>query len=123
MPTSLISLPGSLPSLGGDFFSYADREDNYWTGYFTSRPFHKYLGRVVEDRMRTVDLLFTLAKAVPDMSTAGRQMALASMTAARRELGLFQHHDGGWVLGGRRRRRHQQAVHRVSVTLIAPAPC
>jgi alpha-mannosidase II len=82
--------------LSGDFFSYADREDHYWTGYYTSRPFYKSLDRVLEAHLRGAEILFSLAVAHARRSGLAGQYPLsdfALLTEARRTLGLFQHHD------------------------------
>ncbi len=86
----------------GDFYTYADFNDDYWSGYFTSRPFYKKLDRVVESRLRAAEVIFTMANFFPSSvdnnglalwkSTA--VFLLDKLTVARRHLGLFQHHDG-----------------------------
>ncbi|KAI6243510.1 Alpha-mannosidase [Aphelenchoides fujianensis] len=86
-----------LPVLSGDFFTYADRDDHYWSGYFTSRPFYKHMDRTVQHFVRSADALFSLAawtaarRNSTDFPLAERYDRLVE---ARRWLSLFQHHDG-----------------------------
>ncbi|KAM9854980.1 alpha-mannosidase 2x [Aulostomus maculatus] len=90
------SRPPDFPVLSGDFFAYADREDHYWTGYFTSRPFYKSLDRVLESHLRGAEILYSLA--VANARHAGMEgrypvSDYALLVDARRSIGLFQHHD------------------------------
>lgn len=77
-----------FPSLSGDFFTYADRNDNYWSGYFTSRPYHKRMDRVLMHYIRSAEILNSWNNY--EASTKFDDM----LQDARRQLSLFQHHDG-----------------------------
>lgn len=100
-----------FPSLSGDFFTYADRDDHYWSGYFTSRPFHKRLDRILLSYLRYVKktlLIDIRRKKIVEIYHFFRSAEMLHawdtwedesefeilLQGARRALSLFQHHDG-----------------------------
>ncbi|KAL2621609.1 hypothetical protein R1flu_001814 [Riccia fluitans] len=89
------AVPG-FPSLSGDFFTYADRVKDYWSGYYVSRPFYKAVDRVLEQTMRAADILYTLTSAYcKAFDRSDFPLTFNDkLVSARRNLALFQHHDG-----------------------------
>ncbi|CAN1322226.1 Alpha-mannosidase 2 [Linum perenne] len=87
---------GGFPSLSGDFFTYADREKDYWSGYYVSRPFFKAVDRVLERTLRATEMMLALFIGHCQRIQCEKLVIGFSykLTAARRNLALFQHHDG-----------------------------
>jgi hypothetical protein len=88
-----------FPVLRGDFFTHDDVREEYWSGYFTSRPFWKGYYRHVESFLRATELLFTWAHILPqgDACAVPYNTELDHFEAlehARKMTGLFMHHDG-----------------------------
>nr|CDJ93263.1 Glycoside hydrolase and Glycosyl hydrolases 38 domain containing protein [Haemonchus contortus] len=81
----------SLPVLSGDFFTYSDRDDHYWSGYFTSRPYHKQLDRTLLHQLRAAEIAYSLRSMKEGKLS---DQTFGSLVKARRALSLFQHHDG-----------------------------
>ncbi|CAG7712469.1 unnamed protein product [Allacma fusca] len=86
-------------SLAGDFFTYADRNDDYWSGYFTSRIYHKVTERQLLAKLRAAQLTFALMTAEVyrkrvTLSFKFIPALLEQLVESRRTLSLFQHHDG-----------------------------
>uniref|UniRef100_A0A0R3RZZ4 Alpha-mannosidase n=1 Tax=Elaeophora elaphi TaxID=1147741 RepID=A0A0R3RZZ4_9BILA len=82
----------NLPVLSGDFFTYADRNDHYWTGYYTSRPFHKRFDRVLQHYVRTAEILYSFV-GIKGMEKGNALRLFGLLVEARRWMSLFQHHD------------------------------
>lgn len=87
-------------TLSGDFFVYSDifseGRPAYWSGYFTTRPYMKILDRELEGNLRSAEILYTIALNIARQS--GNDIKLyetyfEKLVKARRNLGLFQHHD------------------------------
>ena len=78
----------------GDFFTYADHSQDYWSGYFTTRPYYKRLDRVVEHYLRAAELVYSLSSNFHSTNAELNIQLFASLLEARRNLGVFQHHDG-----------------------------
>ncbi|XP_020107578.1 alpha-mannosidase 2 [Ananas comosus] len=87
---------GGFPSLSGDFFTYADRNQDYWSGYYVSRPFFKAVDRILEQTLRASEMMAALVLGYCQKSQCSKLPISFShkLTAARRNLALFQHHDG-----------------------------
>ncbi|VEL35193.1 unnamed protein product, partial [Protopolystoma xenopodis] len=112
IPTQLSNHQGSFKTFVGDMFTYADRDHDYWSGYFTSRPFYKRMSRTLESELRTAEILYSFARHRFSLWSLDSQSFLTQndsisikfvelfdklyslLTLARRNLGLFQHHDG-----------------------------
>ncbi|KAJ6902973.1 hypothetical protein NC651_020455 [Populus alba x Populus x berolinensis] len=87
---------GGFPSLSSDFFTYADRQQDYWSGYYISRPFFKVVYRVLEQTLRAVEVMmaswhtYCQREQCEKLATGDAY----NMTTAIGNLVLFPHHDG-----------------------------
>ncbi|KAE8894045.1 putative alpha-mannosidase [Phytophthora fragariae] len=67
-----------------DFFPYASARDDYWSGFFTSRPTLKRFARVAN----------TLLQQVRQVDAVYQSHHSSELVALQRAVGLVQHHDG-----------------------------
>ncbi|KAK3092289.1 hypothetical protein FSP39_000825 [Pinctada imbricata] len=86
-------------TLSGDFFPYTDRDDQYWTGFYTSRPYLKAMSRSLQSLLRSTEILLSMMLVRKEKrawligTPQGQRNTTGVLTEARRELGVFQHHD------------------------------
>eukprot|EP00118_Oscarella_pearsei_P019625 m.209602 g.209602 ORF g.209602 m.209602 type:complete len:333 (+) comp39727_c0_seq56:596-1594(+) len=75
---------------GGDFFPYATSPEQYWTGYYTSRPKLKGEIRSRAALLRMVETIYSLAAQKFDFD---RETAYEKIDVLRRAVAVTQHHD------------------------------
>jgi len=76
----------TYPVKDDDFFPYADDDDHFWTGYFTSRPALKRYVRDTSGFLQTVKQL----NALNDQSSERHH----DVERLKEAMGVVQHHDG-----------------------------
>ena len=85
----------SFPVYNGDFFTYSDRENEYWSGYFTTRPYVKSLSRQTESIIKSTESLYAISKIYNSNKLRyDWQKGYNLLNDARKTLSLYQHHDG-----------------------------
>ena len=78
-----------------DFMPYADMANNYWTGYFTSRPKLKKMVKESGRFLQTVRTLFALSQFSPasqEVDEMRREMMISTYDLER-AMAILQHHD------------------------------
>lgn len=78
-------------SLSGDFFPYMCALGDYWTGYYTTRPFFKRQGRLLHSLIRNSDIMLSMLRG--NLKQRKIDENVKRLEEARRSLSLFQHHD------------------------------
>lgn len=75
-----------------DFFPYADANNTYWTGYFTSRPTFKYAIKYGNNVLQILKQLHSLVM-LNDVSSIQANNSLAKINQLAGTIGILQHHD------------------------------
>ncbi|XP_064601029.1 alpha-mannosidase 2-like [Liolophura sinensis] len=91
-----LSLGSTMPAFSGDFLPYSQSDNTYWTGFYSSRPWIKYMSREVDAALRTADILHVMA-CIQSPFDVGLQEACRQFTeelrTARQSVALFQKYD------------------------------
>ena len=81
----------TLPKYDQDFFTYCDEGTDYWSGYFTTRPYLKKLIRVTNSNLRAANILYSIS--YPNFQSDDKVRIENDLIEAQETLGLLQHHD------------------------------
>ncbi|XP_021352991.1 alpha-mannosidase 2x-like [Mizuhopecten yessoensis] len=84
------------PVITGDYFTYTDRDHEYWSGYYTTRPFDKRMIRSLLELLKVTEIVTSYTTAHSQQYGhvfVGLPEVLGALQNARRTHGLVQHHD------------------------------
>lgn len=82
-----------FPVIQHDFFPYADNEDSYWTGHFTTLPNLKQKIRQGAAQLFATEQLMSFARVMDTKGFHQWNEWLPKLQKAREEIALTQHHD------------------------------
>lgn len=82
------------PTKYDDLFPYADNEDSYWTGYFSSRANDKGYMRRASQTLHSSNKLFSLYAIRPDVWDSTVDSLMQAKNTMLDVVGVIQHHDG-----------------------------
>lgn len=82
-----------FPVVKHDFFPYADNEDSYWTGHFTSLPNLKKRIREAESQLRASETALAFARLLETKQTINWGLFSSIIQKFRENVGTVQHHD------------------------------
>jgi hypothetical protein len=93
VPEQMGSNKVSFPTFIGDFFTYNDEGDDYWSGYYTTRPKLKLLIRQTNQLIRHAEQLFVEARAKGLLVASEHSSMYDDLQVARQDAALALHHD------------------------------
>jgi hypothetical protein len=116
-----------FPLYVGDFFPYADNEDSYWTGYYTTRPKIKSESRRTDGVLASAEVSFALARTLAQKTETSHDWAkdFKGLLQGRRDASLVQHHDGitgtakSWVGSDYLKRLSEATAHSYGILSFA----
>lgn len=82
-----------FPVIKHDFFPYADNEDSYWSGHFSSLPNLKKRIREAESQLRASETSMAFARLLESKQSINWGLFSTILQKFRESVGLVQHHD------------------------------
>jgi hypothetical protein len=83
----------TFPTRYHDMFPYADYQDDFWTGYFSSRPNSKKQVRDGQASLHAASKVFSLSAIFENATDVDIVHAVDTKEMMLDSMGVYQHHD------------------------------